>query len=348
MRRRILVPVLSAFLLSPIHALCFAAKDEWDRGATIRTGHGFYVRSVAFCPDGKLLATAGFDGRIRLWDVESRRVRRVIDVEPWLALLPLAFSPNGKLLASGTRDGMVMTSDVSNGRHVGTFKTDRSRVTSVAFTSDGTLLASAGFDGKIVLWDLATGREKKSVVTHPGVLAIALSSRAGVLAAAFNGMPVAIWSTATYVKEELTQPDTSTVVHLAFSPDGALLAMVSADRPIIVWSIERRKVQLKLDPNTARPGPDHKGIMAPTWDTCVAFSPDGGLLAFGDLSGDVHIWGVSKGELVGTLAHAPDAGPTDEALPGVLCLAFSPDGNILACACSDENVTLWIRKRMSR
>jgi WD40 repeat protein len=332
------------------HALAFAAPDGWKEDSTIRTGHRDYVCSAVFSSDSKVLVTSGCDGRIRFWDVQSQRVLRVIDVETRPAILPLALSRDGKRVASGMRDGIMKTWDVSNGKNVGTFKTDGGLgVTSVAFSSDGKLLASGALVSKIVLWNVTTGREEKAIGTSADVLKIAFSPRGPLLAVGLDdGRPTTLWNTTTNAKEELVQRDAARILDLAFSPDSTLLAMAQLDRPVILWDTRRRSVQLTLDANVPRGGTDSAEIVkVPSRDdTRVAFSPDGRLLASGDLYGDVHLWEVSSGRLIQTLTHAGNRRLRQEnPTTRILCLAFSQDGNVLASGGDSESVTLWTRNR---
>jgi WD40 repeat protein len=289
-----------------------------------------------FSPDGRTLHTAGSDSVI-IWDVEGdRRLMRPFRTNtstyPGYSVPSFSISPDGRTLAVATVDGLVDLIDTETLRRTGGFKAFAGRpALAIEYAPDGRRLAVAG-GGGVGLWDAGSGerlgpllRRPRPVLEKPNQVPALAVSQGGLLAAAGTGGQnahtttpgaVRIWDLDELepIRPPLRLPYRA--LGLAFSPDGSQLAIAGRDGVEVrdVASGERL-ASLRSD--------DEVGS--------VAFSPDGRLLAGGQVEGGALVWATDGWRQVGHLAH----------VGGVpVGLAFSPDGRWLATS-TGGTVVLW-------
>jgi WD40 repeat protein/Flp pilus assembly protein TadD len=294
----------------------------WQRtmssGHITLKGHTDSVLSVAFSPDGRRIASASWDGTVKVWDTSAgQEIRTLVGHtgEVW----NVAYGPDGHHLASASSDGTVKLWDTAAGQEFRTLKGHTGPVYSVAYSPDGHRLASASSDGTVKLWDAATGRVIRTLKGYATGVGVAFSPDGRRIASASVDQTVKLWDTATGQEIRTLVGHTNAVLSVAFSPDGRRIASASVDQSVKLWDAATGQPTLTLTGHAS-------GVNS------VAFSPDGQRLASASGDRTAKLWDAATGQEIRTLTgHAS----------GVNSVAFSPDGRRLASASEDGTVKLW-------
>jgi WD40 repeat protein len=297
-------------------------KGVWREVATLR-GHGDVVRSVAFSPDGKFLASGSEDQTVKVWEVgswqEVATLRHGGVGRFWDRVSPVSFSPDGKFLASGSNDKTVKVWEVGSWREVVTLKGHGDPVNSVSFSPDGKFLASGSGDWTVKVWEVGSWREVVTLKGHgSSVNSVSFSPDGKFLASGSGDWTVKVWEVGRWQEVATLRGHGDVVRSVAFSPDGKFLASGSEDKTVKVWEVGSwREVATLKHEWTAN---------------SVAFSPNGKFLASGSSDDTVKVWEVGSWREVATLRGHENR---------VLSVSFSPDGKFLASGSWDETVKVW-------
>ncbi|MDX2127405.1 MAG: CAP domain-containing protein [Chloroherpetonaceae bacterium] len=277
------------------------------------------VNSISFNADGELVAGAGREGNIYIFNAESGEELRVIKGAHKKAIRSLAFSPTDEtLLVTASDDRLIKVWNARTGKLLQSMSGLKRDILSVSFSYDGTVIATGSYDNTIRFWDVSTGELLRTMEAGlDQISALTFSPNSRVIAAVMSFGSIAFWDVQkakllAYAKDHY-------VKGMAFSPDSKFLATASQDGNVRLWSMVTGTVAQTLKHNAA------------IEVNAVAFNTDAQLLASGSSDNFLRIWDPLTGKLL--FEHMD----TDF----VYAVAFSPDGSQLASGGDSKAIRLW-------
>jgi len=250
----------------------------------ILKGHKYGVSSVAFSPDGQILASGSLDNSIKLWKVKTGTLISTLGDGIFFseghkkAVNSVAFTKDGKQLVSGGADKTVKIWEINTGKVLQTLNGHKDEVTSIAITTheDNILVIASGSQDKTIkLWfntvPLYTLREHEAIIQS-----LAFSSDGKLLALGSRDKTIKLWRIPPCEPPRIFPVFEKDVVSVAFSPNGNVLASVSGS-DINLWNVKNGDIlsTLQLD----------------VLGKSIAFSSDGHTLASVDELNSIKVWG---------------------------------------------------------
>ncbi len=327
------------------------------------------VWSVAFSPNGTLLAASDTAGEIHIWRVSDPQGNLLQNRQKLITchghhhwVCSIAFSPDGKTLVSGSGDKTVKLWDVATGHCWQTLEGHTDWVISVAFSPTRPIVASSSSDRTIRLWNIHTGDCLQTLKGHEHwVCGIAFSPNGETLVSASDDRTLKLWNTQTGECYRTLIGHSSVVRGVTISANGSLIASGSEDQTIKLWDAttgeclktlvghtgEVRSLTVQADGKTLASSSFDRTLKL--WDIAtgkclktlqghteavrsVAFSPNASLLASGSADQSIRLWNYQSGECLKTLQGYTNF---------VLSVAFSPDGGAIASTSANHTVKLW-------
>jgi len=280
------------------------------------------IFDLAYSPDGKLLAVAGYR-EVRLLDASTRQevgklTGHAGDVRS------LAFSPDGKLLAAAgglpARSGEVLIWDVANRKPLHTIHGHSDCIYGVAFSPDGKSVATASYDKLVKLFDVATEKEIRTYKDHiDAVYAVAFTPDGKRLVSGAADRTIKIWDVATGERLYTLSEPTDGINAIAIDPTGKLVAAAGLDKSIRIWSLGDKEGTLQ-----------HSLMAHEDAILRLAWSPDGKELLSSSADKTVKLFHAGDLSEIQTIQE-PD---------WVYGLQFAPDGKSFAIGRFDGGLTI--------
>jgi hypothetical protein len=311
------------------------------------TGLWPFVSSVAFSPDGKILATGlttetagapGNSGTTVLWDVRTGKQLRSLPSGGGSE----AFSPDGTTLAAagGYGDSRTTLRDPATGKKIALLDDHQEAVINgEAFSPDGKMLATSESDGVVQLWNTVTRKPPQPLggeLTSVSTCVAFLPDNRTIVTGEDNDR-VILWNRFNRHRIAALQGTGSTnITSVTVSRNGHVIAASDQHGRIFLWNLVTGGRTIVTDPHSY-------GVDA------VAFSRDGTMLAAGDSNGRIYLWKLSAGKLAARKPVATLVNPggqvtsllSGEMRTAVFSVAFSPDGKTLATSDTNGSAYLW-------
>jgi len=235
--------------------------------------------SIEFSPDDAVIAVGRVDGHTQLFDRESATALGTPLAANAAGINDVSFSRDGSMLATGGLDRTGALWSLDGHRAIGVPLTGQSGyVTQATYTRDGRLLTAAT-DGTVAVRDGATGRIARRLRLGTAALTVAIDDARGLVAAGGRGPSVRVWRLDTGEPGASVDVGDAWVHHIAFRPDGRVLAVTVDHAKGDLEQATGREVGLRfVDATTGRDV--GKPIVFDNGDPiAVAWSPDGARIA---------------------------------------------------------------------
>jgi WD40 repeat protein len=300
------------------------------------------VTGLAFSPDGKVLAVAGYKEVVLVDPASGKTIRRLAGFPEQVTAV--AFRPDGTSLAAsgGTpgRQGEVRIWSAASWSEIMVLRGHADTILAMAWRPGKDQMATASLDKLILVWDVGAGKVVRTIKSHADLVnGLAYSPDGSKLASASADKTAKVFDADTGLQVAGLSTHRDAVLAVAFSPDGEHLATASADRGMALWKVGQWNNPLRNFGHTGpvfaiawkpdgsslwagsggrpsflsykkengdRAAPIDEGSMSKDWVYAAAVSPDGRSVAAGGWDGKVMIWGLNDGKKLREIVPGKD------------------------------------------
>lgn len=302
-------------------ALLSFLLSGWQDAAVSIDAHDNLVSDVAYSPDGQLILSVSWDGRIGIW--KSKDGKAVRDISPGYFITSVSVSADGNKIASGANDRAIRVFQAEDGKQIRQLGGHTGLVLCVTFSHRGDRIASACDRGELRVWDCMTGESLIAVKIRGPITSVEFSPDDRLLVTGGWDKTARIWSAETGEQLRTLEGHEGAVIEVAFSPDGRKIATANSDRTVKLWSAETGQELHTYE--------GHTGSVQ-----CVDFSPDGRWLVSGDADGIIRIWSVEGGAM-----ERDDVERTLDVGSKVYSVEFSSDSKRILSGDEQGFVKVW-------
>ncbi|WP_414623430.1 TIR domain-containing protein [Calothrix sp. CCY 0018] len=301
-----------------LRALQDAVYEDGFREQNRLIGHEGTVFDVAWSPDGKKIATAGGDGKIKLWNLNGKKIN-CTKVGNYSEVYSVSFNRDAKTIAftSSEINGLwnISKKTIQQTKLTG----DKKKLTTVN-SPGGKIIATASGDNTVKISNKQGGFLQTLKGHNGSIMSIKFSPDGKTIATASEDNTVKLWSLSDKKLKKLQGDNKAEFWSVAWSPDGKTIASGRADNTVKLWT--KKDGEWKFIPTQIK----HDGAVS-----SVSFSPDGKTIASASKDNTIKLWN-NQGKFL------RDIGKHNKP---VWSLAWSPDGNTIASASGDNTIKLW-------